>query len=371
MDKRPIRIGIDARLYYYQPAGIGLYTKRLLEALAALDDANLYVVLQSRKENSALVRAPNLQPWPLWTPPHHRLEQVTLPLELARLSLDLLHSPDFIPPFRWRGPVVITVMDLAFLRYPYLLTTDSLRYYGQIQRAVRRAQAILAISHSTRQDLIDLLAVPPEKVTVTHLAAGPEFQPVTEADRLAAVRQTYGLPQDFVLFVGTIEPRKNLKTLLQAWTLLPGDLSHYRLVIAGRKGWLHEEVFRLMNSLHLNDAVRFIGAVRPEDLPALYSAARLFVLPSLYEGFGLPVLEAMACGTPVVCSNTSSLPEVAGDAALLVSPDDPVAMAQAIAQALTDETLRAQLVERGLKRAAAFSWSITARQTLEVYRTLT
>jgi glycosyltransferase involved in cell wall biosynthesis len=368
-----MRIGVDARLYYYQPAGIGLYTSRLLDALASIEGQNGqndYVVLQSRKDRSSLATGSLFHRRSLWTPPHHRWEQVTLPLELAPLGLDLLHSPDFIPPFRWRGRSVITVMDLAFLRFPQLLTDESRRYYGQIGRAVTRADAILAISQSTKNDLMDLLNAPAGKITVTHLAADPDCRPVTDPAPLQAMRRTYGLPARYLLFVGTLEPRKDLPTLLRAFASLGSAGQDLCLAVAGRPGWLYEQVYELAASLRLGDRVRFLGGVPAADLPALYSGARLFVLPSLYEGFGMPLLEAMACGAPVVCANTSSLPEIAGDAALLFPPGDEAALAQAITTLLLDDGLRRRLSERGLARAARFSWEATARQTLAVYASL-
>ncbi len=371
-----MRIGVDARLYYYQPAGIGLYTTRLLAAMAGVDDRNEYVVLQSRKDTASLSAGPRFQRRSLWTPPHHRWEQAALPLELAPLGLDLLHSPDFIPPFRWHGRSVITVMDLAFLRFPHLLTDESRRYYGQVGRAVTRADAILAISQSTKKDLVGLLDAPSGKITVTPLAADPACRQVTDPARLEAVRRSYGLPAAYLLFVGTLEPRKDLPTLLRAFASLgpTGSLGPAAkdlcLAIAGRPGWLYEQVYALAQSLQLGDRVRFLGAAPAADLPALYSGARLFVLPSLYEGFGMPVLEAMACGAPVVCANTSSLPEIAGDAALLFPPGDDAALADAITAVLRDEDLRRRLAERGLARAAEFSWESTARQTLAVYSRL-
>ncbi len=363
-----MRIGLDARLLYYQQAGIAQYTQRLLAALAEIDHQNDYIVLQSRKDRRRMVGAANFRRHPLWTPPHHRLEQLTLPLELAPLRLDVLHSPDFIPPLRRNCRAVITVHDLAFLLFPGLLTAESQRYYGQIRRAVQSAEAIIAVSESTKCDLIAHTAAPAAKITVVYEAAGPAFRPVTDAAALAVVRQKYGLPEEFVLFVGTIEPRKNLATLLKAWSKIRISNFEFRnsLVIAGKPGWLYEET--IAQARELGTAVQFIGGVLPEDLPALYSAARLFVLPSLYEGFGLPVLEAMACGTPVVCSHASSLPEVAGDAALLVEPHDVDGLAAALQRALSDEALRRQMIARGLAQAARFSWAKAAQETLAVYR---
>jgi glycosyltransferase involved in cell wall biosynthesis len=365
-----MRIGVDARLYYYQPAGIGLYTSRLLSALATIDRGERqhdYVVLQSRKDSTTMAAGPRFHRRSLWTPPHHRWEQSLLPLELAPLGLDLLHSPDFIPPFGWHGRSVITVMDLAFLRFPHLLTNESRRYYGQVDRAVNRADAILAISESTRNDLVTMLRTPAAKITVTHLAADPACQPVTEPASLDDMRHRYNLPAGYVLFVGTLEPRKDLPTLLRAFASLGPSAKEICLALAGRPGWLYEQVYELAESLGLGDRVRFLGGVPAADLPALYSGAKVFVLPSLYEGFGMPVLEAMACGAPVVCANTTSLPEIAGDAALLFPPGDESALAQAITSLLMDSELSSLLKRRGFAQAARFSWETTARQTLAVY----
>ncbi len=367
-----MRIGIDARLVHYQRAGIGQYTLRLAQALAAVDNENSYVILQSRKDRKPLVEQANARRHGLWTPPHHRFEQWTLPAELLPLRLDVLHCPDFIPPFRRTCRAVITVHDVAFLRFPGLLTDESARYYGQIGRAVQSADHIIAVSESTKHDLVTLLGAPEGKITVVYEAAGPFFRPVTDEQTLLAVRARYGIQGNYILFVSTIEPRKNIPVLLHAYARLrdgwqgPGDLP--RLVLAGKKGWLYQNVFAVTEDLGLASSVIFTGAVPVEDLPALYSGALLFVLPSLYEGFGLSVLEAMSCGAPVITSNTSSLPEVAGDAAILVNPQDMVGLTVAMQRLLTDESLPRELSARGLAQAARFSWERAARETLEVYR---
>jgi len=203
------------------------------------------------------------------------------------------------------------------------------------------------------------------------------FQPITDPDTLARVRNRYGLPERFILYVGTIEPRKNLTTLLEAYAALTSrvsnlqyPISNIHLVIAGRKGWLYEGFFRRLRELGLEREVVFPGFVPDEDLPALYSAAELFVFPSLYEGFGLPPLEAMACGTPVITSNSSSLPEVVGEVGIMVEPRDVRALAEAMELVLTDEGKRREMREKGLRQAARFSWKRTAQETLEVYRSV-
>jgi glycosyltransferase involved in cell wall biosynthesis len=365
-----MRIGIDARLVYYSRAGIGQYIMRLAEALARLEaNQDEFILLQSRKDPTHIVNGHNFSRVSLWTPSHHWAEQTTLRMEIGRLRLDLLHSPDFIPPFRRNCKSVITIHDLAFLLYPHFLTKESARYYGQIDQAVRRTDHIIAVSESTRQDTIKLLGVPERKITVIHEAANPIYRPMDEEEARQRVVDIYGLDRDYILFVSTIEPRKNLPGLLQAYRKLLDDYKRPEgLVLAGSKGWLSEEVYDTVNKLKLDQYVRFLGRVPSEHLLYLYNAARLLVHPSFYEGFGLPPLEAMTCGTPTVVSKVSALPEVVGDAAYLVNPHDIDGLTVALWRVLSDEDLRAALIAKGLKRAKMFSWDRAAQETLEVYQ---
>lgn len=368
-----MNIALDARLVYYQRGGIGQYILHLIEEFARLDPGSELIILRSRKEPGPL--APGFQDAPLWTPPHNRFEQISLPVELARLGIDLLHSPDFIPPFQGHFRRLITVHDLTFLYYPQFLTDSSRRYYNdQIERAVRSADHISADSTNTKDDLIRLLNVPPEKVTVVLLAHDPAYRPL-DVSACTPILARYQLKPDYILFTGTLEPRKNVTGLLIAYRALcnrqpSGSGRTPQLVLAGRRGWLYDEIFERIAALELGDRVRLVENAPNADLVALYSAARLFVLPSFYEGFGLTVLEAMACGTPVVCSERGSLPQVAGDAALLVNPDDLDGLASAMERALEDESLRAQMRSKGLAQAARFSWKKTAQETLNLYRAL-
>jgi glycosyltransferase involved in cell wall biosynthesis len=360
-----MRIGIDARLVYYHQAGIGQYILRLTQALAQIDPDDQFVIFKSRKDKTHIVTQANFKQRRLWTPSHHRFERWAISFELAPFALNVLHSPDFIPPAQTRCPTVITMHDLAFLLYPRFLTRASARYYGQVDIAARQADHIIAVSESTKRDTIRMLGVPEEKVTVIYEAAHPLFTPITNAETLAHTRARYRLPADFILFVSTVEPRKNLPTLLRAFRRLRDNYkSEAILAIAGNRGWLAEEVDSVIEELKLSDTVRFLGGVPNEELIYLYSAARLFVLPSFYEGFGLPPLEAMACGTPVIVSNVSSLPEVVGDAGILVNPDDVEELTVAMWRVLTDENLRREMYEKGLRRAKTFSWERAARETL-------
>lgn len=364
-----MRIGIDARIVYYSQAGIGQYVCRLVEGLSQVETDEEFVLLLNRKDHSSWVRHGRFRVRRLWTPSHHRLEQWTLPVETALARLDLLHSPDFIPPFRRTCQSVITIHDLAFMLYPDLLTSDSARYYGQIRQAVQSTDHIIAVSDSTKDDVIRLLDVPAERITVVHEAANPVFRPVRDSVALDAIRQKYGLSDPFLLFVGTLEPRKNLPELLHALHLIRKRRGPIvSLAVVGGRGWLYETIFGTTEALKLKDAVHFLGRVPTEDLMLLYNAATCFVLPSRYEGFGLPVLEAMCCGTPVVASNISSLPEVVGDAGLLVSPDNAEAWARAIEEVVSSPELRERMREKGLQRARRFTPARMARETLAVYR---
>ncbi|HEY64609.1 MAG TPA: glycosyltransferase family 4 protein [Caldilineae bacterium] len=366
-----MRFAIDARLVYYTQAGIGQYTIRLIRALAALNQEDQFLILQSRKHPDPIVRQHNFRRIGLWTPSHNRFEQFFLPLELLRVDADVLHSPDFIPPLYCRRfRFVITIHDLHFLIYPKFLTEESARYYGQIDRAVQHAHHIIVPSEATKQDTINLLGVPESKITVISEAANPLFRPIPRREALAKVQARFpGLPSDFILFVGTLEPRKNLPTLLRAYQHLR---EAYRLdaelVFVGRRGWLVDDLFHQIDEMGLRDYCHFLGRVADEDLLYLLNAARCLTLPAHYEGFGLPPLEAMACGTPVVVSNVASLPEVVGDAGLLVDPNNWEELAVALWRVLTDEQLANELRQKGLQRASLFSWERAAQETLAVYR---
>jgi len=366
-----MHIGIDARLMAYQMAGISRYTLQLVRALARIESDDKYTLLQSHRAREPIIEHPRFAHHSTYTPAHHRLEQLVLPLEVSRLGFDVLHSPDFIPPIRVKCASVITVHDLNFMRYPHFLTRDAARYYGQIDLAVRRADAIIAVSEATRADIVRLLGVPESKITVIYEAAGPAFKPLEDPALMDRVRARFGVKGDFVLFVSTIEPRKNVPTLLRAFRQLLDDYRlDVQLVLAGQKGWLYEEVFELVSDLELEDDVRFVGRVSTEELVWLYNTARVLVAPSIYEGFGLTPLEAMACGTPVIVSNTSSLPEVVGDAGLQVDPFKPDEMAVAMWRILTDAELHRSLSAKGITRAACFSWDKAAEQTLALYHSL-
>jgi glycosyltransferase involved in cell wall biosynthesis len=304
------------------------------------------------------------------TPPHHRLERWTLPLELlARPPRpSLLHSLDHVAPAwgPWRS--VVTLHDLAFLLHPATHTPASRAYYAAAGESARRAQRVIAVSQRTASDAVRLLGLDPARVRVVHEAAAPAFTPRRpEQLRPLAERMQLDLDRPYVLFVGTLEPRKNVPLLLEAFGRLRTHVDA-QLLLVGARGWLDEPIFQAHARSGVGDAARFLGALAEDDLAVLYSHAGVFVLPSVYEGFGLPVLEAMACGAPVVCSKAGPLPEVAGDAAVLLPPEDAALWAGAMEEVLTDRSRAATLRQTGFARARQFSWARAARATREVYR---
>lgn len=369
-----MHIGIDVRLPFYQMGGISQYILHLLPALAELDRENRYSLFHLQKDGRSHTppSAPNFQRQNVRTPCHHRLERWALGLELLPHRLDVLHSPDFIPP-QWGGRrKVITVHDLNFIFYPQFLTRDSMAYYAnQIERAVQTADHISADSHATRHDLIEELHVPPEKITTVHLAVNPLYERGYEGTAVSATLQKHNLPRDFILFVGTLEPRKNLPFLIRAYDeLLKQGEVDVPLVLVGGKGWLFEEVFTTIDELNLHDKVRHLTGIFDEPLAHLYHAAGVLVTPSHYEGFGLPALEAMHCGCPVIVSNRGSLPEVAGEAGLQLPLDDEAVWTDALRRVLTDSALRQTMIQRGHAQAKTFTWTKAAEMTLEIYKNI-
>ncbi|MDW8325557.1 MAG: glycosyltransferase family 1 protein [Anaerolineales bacterium] len=377
-----MRLGLDVTAAVAQGAGIGRYTRELLRALAAADPDNHYRLFFASRTcphplpplppNFRVTALPIHDIWlaRLW----HRA-RLPLPVETFIGPVDVFHSPDFtLPPVRRGTRTLLTVHDLSFVRDPGSAPPGLLAYLNAVvPRSVARADHVLADSQATKNDLIELYRVPAEKVTVLYSGVEANFRPVTDAAQLAAVRARYGLGEaPFILAVGTLQPRKNYVRLLQAFAAVASQspISDLQLVIAGGKGWLFDSIFAEVERLGLKQRVRFPGFVADGDLPALYSAARVLAYPSLYEGFGLPMLEAMACGTPVVASTASCLPEVAGDAALLVPPTDVPALAEALGRATADEAVRAELIARGFARARAFTWSKSAEQLLALYHRL-
>jgi glycosyltransferase involved in cell wall biosynthesis len=301
--------------------------------------------------------------------------QLPLPVELWTGQLDLFHAPDFfLPPVQSQTKTVVTIFDLSFVRQPETVMPGMIRHLSTwVPRSVAKADHIIAISEATRQDLIELYQTPPAKISVLYPGVTPDFQPVSDPQQLTAVRRKYGLREGpFILSVGTLQPRKNYQRLIQALAQAAGatSASPLSLVIVGSKGWQYESIFSEVTRLGLEQRVQFLGFVEDSDLPALYSAASVFAYPSLYEGFGLPILEAMACGVPVIASNQSAMPEVVGQAGLLINPYHVDELAAAITRLLSEANLRQQFKQAGLAQAAQFTWLSMAAKLLALYQKL-
>lgn len=375
-----MRIGLDATSAVRQGAGIGRITRELLRALSQRDHTNQYRLIYASAPGAADQPLPPLGPNfrvrrlpfdDLWLARLWHRAQVPFPVNALTGRIDLFHAPDFtLPPVLPGTRTVLTVHDLSFVRDPESAVPVLRAYLNRVvPRSVARATHVLADSRATRDDLIALYGTAPEKISVLYSGVNPVFQPVSDPARLAAVRAKYGLGSAaFVLGLGTLQPRKNFARLIQAVARQPDQ--QLNLVLVGGKGWLYDAIFAEVARSGLEGRVIFPGFADDEDLPALYSAARVFAYPSTYEGFGLPILEAYACGTPVVTSTASCLPEVAGAGALLVNPTDVDALAAALHQTATDETLRARLITQGFQRVNAFTWDAAAQQLLEIYQTV-
>jgi glycosyltransferase involved in cell wall biosynthesis len=386
-----MRIGVNGFFLGQPTTGSGQYTENLLRELLRLDTENQYILLcpgfqkpASDKRLEAVSK--ELDGHILATPFDNRnrslakpwFEQVAFPLACRRLNLDLAHVPYFASPLFPTVPIVVTVHDLIPLILPAYRGSLLVQLYTRlVAAAAGKAKAVITVSQASERDIVDHLHIPPERIHVTYEAAQSTFQPVEDETQLAAIRQKYALPEPYLLYLGGFDQRKNLSTLLRAFALLvnkqrPIGKERARLVIAGRLPGRDSPLFpdprRLARELGAEERVTLTGWVPEEDKPALLSGAVAFVFPSLYEGFGLPTIEALACGTPVITSNRSSLPEVAGDGAILVEPTDVEALAEAMELLLNDHHLRAELRQRALAQAARFSWKQTAQETLAVYR---
>ncbi len=376
-----MKILIEAQSLLRQRTGVGQYTYHLIEHLIPLlaDKGHCLDLFYFNflNKNKAI---------PQWRGAVENKQQTLLPgralyyswkkfafppLEWVTGSSDLLHFPNFIArPFN-KGKAVVTIHDLSFVRYPQFAEKKNLDYLNHwIPDSVKRASRILVVSEFTKQELIDIYDVPEEKVVVAHNGVRSDFVPVNDAARVAALREKYQLPDKFALAVGTLEPRKNYSLLVKAYQVL--KKSHKKcppLIFVGPPGWNkeYERLKKMVAEKKLEKSIRFLFYVDDEDMVPFYSAATTLLFPSVYEGFGLPVLEAMACGTPVICSNAASLPEVAGSAAITLPPDNPEEWAEALTLFWEDESKQKEMAEKGLVQSKKFTWQQTAEKTLEAY----
>ena len=372
-----MKVCIDLTPALYNSAGTGRYVKEISRALLDLGHGPELSFFAVDPEGRMPERPPDVLPPTVvrcrnrvWSAAAGLSFLANVPMDRFVGRPDVFHATWHLLPGLSAAKSVMTLYDLTFATVPGT-HLRVLRWSSNflVPRFLRACGKIIAISESTKMDAIRLYGIPEEKVVVTHLAVDAHFRPA-DAGAIAMVRERHCLPERFLLYVGTIEPRKNLSVLLDALKILMERGGGVPLVVAGAKGWMYEEFFLKVRKTGLEGNVLFTGYIPDKELPELYSAAEAFLYPSLYEGFGFPVLEAMACGTPVVCSNSSSLPEVAGKAAILLSPDAPGDWADTIKGVLDSGTLRERMRDEGIRQASRFRWEKTARETWEVYRTV-
>jgi glycosyltransferase involved in cell wall biosynthesis len=367
-----LHIAIDAHSVGAELGGNESYATNLIEALAEIDQTNRYTLFVTKA--AAIKRFADR--WPNFqvklTLPHTPLVRIPLTLsrELRRNPVDLLHVQYTAPPFA-PCPIVTTVHDLAFEHLPETFNRRSwMQMRLTVRRTARRAAHIITVSDYSRDDIIRTYKIPPERITVTHEAAPSNFAPLKDPAELERIRDRYGISRNYVLSLSSIQPRKNLVRLIDAYTQLrrvnPDD-TFPQLVLAGKRGWLERETLRAAEQSARSKDILFTGYVPDHDLTGLYSGALCFVYPSYFEGFGLPLVEAMQCGVPIIAGNLTSVPEVVGDAGLTFDPFNTNELANAIKRLVDDPTLCAALRHKGLERAKTFSWQSTARETLRVY----
>ncbi len=365
-----MRIAIDARKL--RDYGIGTYVRNLLRHLARIDSSTDYVVL-CRQADCTTVQGlgPNFRPVPETAAPYSLREQLSVPNDLRRERVDLFHAPHYVLPPLTRCRSVVTIHDCIHLRFPQYLPNRVAYAYarGSLWVATHRSDRVLTVSEASKRDILRYFRVPDAKIDVIYNAIDERYGQAPPQEEIERVRERYQLDGPFILYAGNIKPHKNLERLIEAFHSLRrgGGFDHVRLLIIGDEISKYATLRRAVHRHKLHKYVRFFGFVPDETLASLYRLASVFVFPSLYEGFGLPPLEAMASGTPVITSNVSSLPEVVGDAALLIDPYEPESIADAMRRVLTDASLRDHLRERGLARVRDFSWDRSVRRVREIY----
>lgn len=375
-----MRIALDYTAGIRQGAGIGQYVRSLVGAMLAQDSKNTYTLITSGRptRERSFPTASNVHGRSVFVPDRYLnilwyRWRVPLYANYFTGPADIYHGLDFgLPPLRGGVRKVVTVYDLAFLEHPETAVPSLAAYLMKVvPEAVAAADVVAAMSHTTKRALIKQFKVPPEKITVIPGGVAPHFQRITDPELLEATRRKFELERPLVLSVGTLEPRKNHLGLIKAfYEVQKRKESSAILAIAGGRGWLYEETQRVVKELKLENKVRFLGRVSELELLTLYSLADVFAFPSFFEGFGIPPLEAMACGAPVITSNISSLPEVAGDAAILVDPHDTNAIANAIIRVTEDEQLQEELRQKGYLQAQRYTWSNAAGKMLSAYQKL-
>jgi len=367
-----MRIGIEATAYYKNIAGSGVYARNIINIWKKKEGNKNTIFLFSSKRPSEIdlgkkknifARLINGIKDILWM-------QIVLPFKLKKNNVDIIFCPAFLGPILSHCPIIVAIHDMSFIRYPQTLDRLFLLYVKILLPLIKRkADVILTISEFSKTEIIKLLKVPKEKIKVIYEGCDEKFKVINDEVRIIKVKNKYSLFQQFILNVGTLEPRKNIISLITAFnSLKKKQLIEHKLVLCGPKGWHYKDIFKKTKELKLENEIIFLGFIPEEDLPFLYNVAQVFVYPSLYEGFGLPVLEAMSCGCPVITSNVSSLPEIVGNSAILVDPLNTEELEQAILKVIKNEDLRKDLIKKGINRSKMFSWEKAAEDTYAILK---
>lgn len=368
-----MKIGIITDFIDGNKGGIRIYTCNLIKQLNTIDKSNKYYLIHGESKDNQIYKANEeilVKKYSLSKGSTAIWRYISTPLKLKSMNqLDIVHDTYEIGPLSVKMPFkkIITVHDLSPFLFPNTFSSSNVLFHKLFfSKTLRSVDKIITVSENTKCDLVTHFNVPEDKIKVIFNGVDPKFKPLDKNDVNQSINK-YNINFPYILYVGTLEPRKNLPTLLKAYSQLKKKNINHKLVIAGRKGWKYHDIFETIDKLNIKNEVIFTGYVLENDLPALYNAASLFVYPSIYEGFGLPPLESMACGTPVITSNTSSLPEVVGNAGITVNPKDIDMLATAMYEVLTNDSLMKEMTKKGLERAKLFSWKSCAVETLKVY----
>lgn len=364
-----MKIGIDARTLSVR-GGPRTYVDNLIRTLPILDEKNEYIVFYNKKEfltkyenvKGVIVKPDNIYFQLIW-------DQVLLPISLKKEKVDLVHNTKSSTSIINPCYSVVTIHDIIPIVYKQTEKFTNYLYWNlQIPLAAKHANQIITVSESAKKDIVNYYKIREDKISVIYNGVSEKFRIIESKKELDQIKSLYSLPDKYILYVGTLQPRKNLPLLIKSYGKLVADkkITH-KLLIVGREGWKYSAIFSLIKELHLEKDIIITGYIQDDDLPYIFNLANLFVYPSIYEGFGLPPLEAMACGIPVITSNTSSLPEVVGNAGIMINPYDVDCLAKVMFEALTNEGLRRDMIKKGLERSKLFSWEKTARETLKVY----
>lgn len=374
-----MRIGIDARAIYKNLDGIGRYSLNLIRALAKIDHENEYIIFRNCIFDETIVNSPNFREARIGFPALSLRTSFYLGRLVKKENVDIFHSLFFIAPLWGINNLIVTVHDLMALNFTGFFSGRNfiaskyayLFHKYMIPGTVSRSKKLIAVSNNTKVDLEQTFNLNSDRVSVIHEAADPTFHKIEDAETLEAYKRKAQLPEDFILYVGNTKPYKNVHTLLEAFKLLKTTLdTDCSLIMAGKRDRFYTATLQTINELDLLPHVKFFDNFTEKELPLLYNLAKVFVFPSYYEGFGLPPLEAISCGTPVIASNSASLPEVVGESAILVEPNDVNGFTEAMKNVLTDESLRKQMSQKGIEQSKKFSWEKAAKETLDVYKSI-